>query len=168
MPDPAYRDTARSRMTVKVPNREAAQRQFWRHVANRTCLAVLADARYPASTPRPGTDSTRPPLEAPRAPVGSDVFRVRAEPIGIQLAGQLTQTQPLELAVLVWPRTPGTRLTLATLRDWPTPETTEPLFRYRAHHQTFERRTGLSGDIVYLFETLLAPHAAELLGAMGS
>lgn len=40
-------------LRVVVPTEQAAQRQFWRHVANRLCLAILADAREPLLTAHP-------------------------------------------------------------------------------------------------------------------
>lgn len=158
------------RIIVKVPSREAAQRQYWRHVANRACLALLADQRHPILTARQGsTKSTRPPLEPPRPGVGSDVFRVRAEPIQIELPGETLQTDWLELDMLVKPEllSQGNRLTLEVLREWPAPKSSEVLFRYWETRHQLVRRDGLSGDVVYLFEILLYPFAADLLEAMG-
>ncbi|MDP9763857.1 hypothetical protein [Deinococcus enclensis] len=150
-------------IVVTAPNAEAAQRQYWRHVANRACLAILADQRHPVLTARQGrTDPTRGPNHPPRPIIGGDVFQVRAEPIQIND----TVTDWLSFDLLVQPTRPGNILTLAVLRDWPAPTTTEPLFKYRNHLNTFERRTGLSGDMVYLFEMLLWPHAQEMLDAM--
>lgn len=155
------------RLTVQATDHAAAQRQLWRHVVNRAALAILADARLPdALPPLTVPASTRPPEDAPRIPLGGDRYRVRAEPIGITLGGTLRRTLPLDLIVWVAPTSPGNRLTLATLRDWPAPQTTEPLFRYDSHRGQLRPRPGLSGDMVALFEVLLAPHARELLAAL--
>ncbi|MBI0447196.1 hypothetical protein [Deinococcus sp. DB0503] len=159
-------------LRVVVPTEQAAQRQFWRHVANRLCLAILADAREPLLTARTGsTDPTRAPNAEPRTPVGSDVFRVQVESIELQVGSSriVRVTEPLDFPFLVHPSLlPGVaqRLALATLRGWPAPTTTEPLFPYMRDRQQFRVRPGLSGDMVALFETLLAPHAALLLDAM--
>ena len=155
-------------IVVAAPNSEAAQRQYWRHVANRAALAILADQRHPVLTAQHGsTNPTRGPEHPPRPTIGSDVFRVRAEPIQIELPGQTLQTDWLTLDMLVRPTRPGNVLTLATFRDWPTPQSPDVLFKYRSHLKTLERRTGLSGDIVYLFQMLLWPHARDMLDAMG-
>lgn len=149
-------------IVVTAPTAEAAQRQYWRHVANRACLAILADQRHPVLTARQGTTTpTRGSEHPPRSQIGSDVFHVRVEPILINE----TVTDWLQLDLLVKPTRPGNVLTLAVLRDWPSPATTEPLFKYRSHLKTFERRTGLSGDMVYLFQMLLWPHAQTMLDA---
>lgn len=153
------------RIHVTASTREAAQRQYWRHVANRACLAILADQRHPVLTARQGsTDSTRPPQEAPHPGPGTDLYRVRVEPIQIND----TETDWLQFDLLAEPTRPGNVLTLATLRDWPAPQSTEVLFRYWSARQQLVRRDGLSGDIVYLFEILLWPHAEEMLWAMGN
>lgn len=152
-------------IVVTASSPEAAQRQYWRHVANRACLAILADHRHPALTARPGRPgATRGPNQPPRPVPGSNVFYVRAEPIQINDA----VTRHLSLNLLVQPTQPGNILTLAALRDWPAATTTEPVFKYRSHLQTFERRTGITGDVIYLFELLLWPHAQDLLNAMTS
>ncbi len=159
-------------LRLAVPASQAAQRQYWRHVANRLALAILADAREPILTARTGsTNPTRAPSAPPRAPVGSDVYLLRAEPVELHLTATraVIITEPLMLRVFVHPGVlPGVaqRLALATLREWPTPTTTEPLFPYMRDRQQFRVRPGLSGDMVALFETLLAPHAADLLAAM--
>ncbi|WP_339098289.1 hypothetical protein WDJ50_18600 (plasmid) [Deinococcus sp. VB142] len=147
----------------------AAQREYWRHVANRACLAILADHRLPAVPARPSAPSTTPPTNPPRPPVGGDVFLVQAEAIQLTISGSLTQTQPLALEMVVNPEhlSLAARLSLQTLREWPTPQTIDPLFKYRRSTFGFERRAGLSGDMIMLFEELLRPHAAEMLWAMG-
>lgn len=159
------------RIIVTASSREAAQRQYWRHVANRACLAILADQRHPVLTARQGsTDSTRPPQEPPRPGIGTDLFRVRAEPIQIEIPGTETiQTDWLDIDLLVQPDllSEGNRLTLMCLRDWPAPQSAEVLFRYDSTNRTLARRSGLSGDVVYLFEMLLYPWAAVMLDVMG-
>lgn len=161
-----------SPLRVAVPTSPAAQRQFWRHVANRLCLAILADARQPVLTAHTGSaSSTRGPDAPPRPQIGSDVFEVRAESIELQIGtGRVIHvTDPLAFQVLVTPGVlPGLaqRLALETLRDWPTPTTTEPLFPYMRDRQQFRVRPGLSGGMVTLFEVLLEPHARRLLSAM--
>lgn len=154
---------------IAVPDRDSAQRQFWRHVANRACLSILADNRCPFWTPpQHSADPTRPPQHAPRTPPGGDLFEVRVDTIQLTLgASPPILTTPLTLLMLVALTGEGNRLTLAALRDWPAPKTAEPLFRYWDTRRQLVRRDGLSGDVVYLFEMLLAPHAAELLNAMG-
>lgn len=148
---------------------QAAQREYWRHVANRACLAILADSRLPAVPPRPVAPSSTPPSGPPRPVVGGDVFLVQAEAIQLTISGKLTQTQPLTLEMRVDPAqlSVPARLSLQTLREWPTPQTVDALFKYRRGTFGFERRRGLSGDMITLFEELLRPHAAELLGALG-
>lgn len=153
---------------VTASTREIAQRQYWRHVANRACLSILADTRLPLLTARQGTtDSTRGPEHPPRPGVGGDVFRVRAEPIEIQMPGETLQTDWLELDMLVRPTRPGNVLTLACVRDWLTPQSGDVLFRYDRQRRQLRPRPGLSGDVVYLFEILLYPHAGHLLAVMG-
>lgn len=155
------------RLRVRVPDREAAQRQLWRHAANRLCLSILADVRLPADLPRLTVPaSTTAPTEPPRTPLGGDVFRVRAEPLEIVLGGRTLTTAPLVLPVRVAPTGQGARLTLATLRDWPAQLTPEPLFRFDSHRGLLRPKPGLSGDMVALFEGLLAPHARDLLDAL--
>ena len=150
-------------IVVTAPNAEAAQRQYWRHVANRACLAILADQRHPVLSARQGrTDPTRGPNHPPRPIIGGDVFQVRVEPIQIND----TLTDWLSFDLLVQPTRPGNILTLAVLRDWPTPQSGDVLFRYDSHRQQLRPKPGLSGDMVYLFEMLLWPHAEEMLDAM--
>lgn len=156
------------RIIVTASNREAAQRQYWRHVANRACLAILADVREPVLTARQGsTHPTRGPEAPPRPSIGTDTFKVRAEPIQIEMQGQTIQTDWLEIDLLVRPSNPANILTLAVLRDWATPQSGDVLFRYDSHRQQLRPKSGLSGDVVYLFEMLLWPHADELLEALG-
>lgn len=146
----------------------AAQRQYWRHVANRACLALLADTReLPLRVPS-AADSTEPPDEAPRVQVGTDVFLVRVEPVMYSIASaRPITTAPLRLRLHVLPDALMDRLQLQTLRAWPPQSSTEPLFRYHRAQQRLVTRDGLSGDMVALFERLLAPHAGEMLRAFG-
>ncbi|WP_293913721.1 hypothetical protein [Deinococcus sp.] len=146
----------------------AAQRQYWRHVANRLALSVLADSReLPLRAPG-AADSTQPPHEAPRVQVGTDVFLVRVEPVMYSVASaRPITTAPLRLRLHVLPDALMDRLQLQALRAWPPQTTTEPLFRYHCARQRLVTRDGLSGDMVALFERLLAPHAGEMLRAFG-
>ena len=38
------------RIQLQVATQRTAREQYWRHVANRTCLAILADHRTPLSS----------------------------------------------------------------------------------------------------------------------
>ncbi|WP_394649451.1 hypothetical protein [uncultured Deinococcus sp.] len=156
-------------LIVVVPDHAAALRQLWRHVANRACLAILADARLPTGSPSltvPHT--TTPPDGPPRVLPGGDVFRVRVDPLGIAVAGRIITTPRLDIDLPVRPEGEGAQVTLRTLRGWPAPKTPDPLFRYWAVRRQLVRRDGLSGDVVALFETLLAPYARTLLDALDS
>lgn len=152
---------------LKVAIRRAAQEQYGRHVANRLCLAILADNRTPFGQDQLTlTRSTRGRDQAGSKKAGGNIFYVKIEPVGLLYGERRILTSPLSLKVLVNPEAEGSRVTLATLRTWPTPKTPEVLYRYRRDLQSLERKPGLSGDLVHLFEGLLKPHQAELLRAM--
>lgn len=152
---------------LRAPTRRTAIELYWKHVANRLCLAILADHRTPLGEAKlTFVHSTRGRDQAGSKPVGSDVFFVKAEPVQILYGERTLITAPLRLKVLVRPEGEASIRTLATLRTWSTPRTTDVLYRYRRDLQAFERKAGLSGDIVYLFEELLRPHASEMLTAL--
>lgn len=75
-------------------------------------------------------------------------------------------TAPLRLKVLRTPSGEASVQTLATLRTWSTPPSPQMLFRYRPELMRLVRQDGLSGDVVFLFEQLLKPHAAQLWPAI--
>ena len=152
---------------LKVAIRRAAQEQYGRHVANRLALAILADNRTPLGEGQlTFTHSTRGRDQAPSKKAGGDIFYTKVEPVQLLYGERTIVTSPLSLKVLVKPEAEGSRVTLATLRTWPTPKTPEVLYRYRRDLLSLERKPGLSGDLVYLFEELLKPHRVELLRAM--
>ncbi|WP_288404931.1 hypothetical protein, partial [uncultured Deinococcus sp.] len=112
--------------------------------------------------------TTTPPDGPPRVLPGGDVFRVRVDPLGIAVAGRVITTPRFDFDLPVRPEGEGAQVTLRTLRGWPAPTTAEPLFRYRSNLRQLARRDGLSGDMVALFEALLAPYAQTLLDALKS
>ena len=152
---------------LKVAIRRAAQDQYGRHVANRLALAILADNRTPLGEGQlTFTHSTRGRDQAPSKKAGGDIFYTKVEPVQLLYGERTILTSPLSLKVRVKPESEGGRITLATLRTWPAPKTPEVLYRYRRDLQSLERKPGLSGDLVHLFEELLKPHRVELLRAM--
>jgi hypothetical protein len=152
---------------LKVAIRRAAQEQYGRHVANRLCLAILADRRTPIGEAQlTSTHSTRGRDQTVGRKAGDDFFYTRVEPVQLLYGERIILTSPLSLKVWVKPEAEGSRLTLAMLRTWPTPKTPEVLYRYRRDLQSLERKPGLSGDLVHLFAELLKPHQAEMLRAM--
>ena len=152
---------------LKVAIRRAAQEQYGRHVANQLALAILADNCTPLGAGQlTFTHSTRGRDQAPSKKAGGDIFYTKVEPVQLLYGERAILTSPLSLKVRVKPEAEGSRLTLATLRTWPTPKTPEVLYRYRRDLLSLERKPGLSGDLVHLFEELLRPHRVELLRAM--
>jgi len=155
------------KIQLVVATQRTAQEQYWRHVANRTCLAILADDRMPLGIERlTVVHSTRARNQAGSKRAGSDVFFVEAEPVQILYQERTIMTAPLRLKVLVAPGGEASVRTLATLRTWPTPRTPQVLFRYAQDQRQLIRKNGLSGDVVFLFEQLLEPHKKQLWGAM--
>lgn len=154
-------------ISLRAHIRRTAIELYWKHVANRTCLSILADNRTPLGKAKlTFVHSTRGRDQAGSKKAGSDVFFVKAEPVQILYGERTVITAPLHLEVRVLPKGEASIQTLATLRTWPTPRSTDVLYRYRRDLQAFERKAGLSGDMVYLFEELLRPHRAELLAAL--
>ena len=154
-------------IVLRAPIRRTAIELYRKHVMNRMGLAILADSRTPLGEAKlTFMPSTRGRDQAGSKPVGSDVFVVKVEPVQLLYGERTIITAPLHLKVLVMPEGEASRVTLATLRTWPTPRTTEVLYRYRRDLQTFERKAGLSGDMVHLFEELLRPHQAKLMSAL--
>lgn len=152
---------------LKVAIRRAAQEQYGRHVADRLCLAILADNCMPLGEGQlTFAHSTRGRDQAPSKKAGGDIFYTKVEPVQLLYGERTIVTSPLSLKVRVKPESEGGRITLATLRTWPTPKTPEVLYRYWRDLQSLERKPGLSGDLVHLFEELLKPHRVELLRAM--
>lgn len=153
-------------MIIEVATHEAAQRQFWRHVANRACLAILADARVPLI--RVGAAQGTKPPQTVKNVVGAEVYVVKAESIEIKIDNLTNKTQPIEIEVAINTNilSRGSIMTLDTIKMWSTPKTPEILFKYWSTRKQLVRREGLSGDVIYLFEELLRPHAKEILNAL--
>lgn len=144
---------------LKVAIRRAAQEQYGRHVVNRLCLAILADHRTPIGEGQlTSTHSTRGRDQTVGKKAGDDFFYTKVEPVQLLYGERIILTSPLSLKVWVKPEAEGSRVTLATLRTWPTPKTLEVLYQYRRDLQSLERKPGLSGDLVHLVAELLKPH----------
>ena len=155
------------KIQLQVATQRTAQEQYWRHVANRTCLAILADHRTPLGTaPLTMIPSTRGRDQAGSKQAGSKVFDVHVEPVQFLYQERTIITAPLRLKVLVAPSGEASMRTLATLRTWPPPQSPQVLFRYGRERRQLIRKDGLSGDVVFLFEQLLKPHTAQLWAAM--
>ena len=155
------------KIQLQVATQRTAQEQYWRHVANRTCLAILADHRTPLGMARlTKIPSTRGRDQAGSKRAGSEVFDVHVEPVQFSCGERMIITAPLRLEVLVAPSGEANVRTLASLRMWPTPQSAQVLFRYGRERRQLIRKDGLSGDVVFLFEQLLKPHTAQLWAAM--
>ena len=162
-----YDPPTQPKIQLQVATQRTAQEQYWRHVANRTCLAILADHRTPLGTaPLTMISSTRGRDQAGSKRAGSEVFDVHVEPVQLLYQERTIITAPLRLKVLVAPSGEASVRTLATLRTWPTPPSPQVLFRYGQERRQLIRKDGLSGDVVFLFEELLKPHTAQLWAAM--
>lgn len=159
-------------MLICVPSRDAALLQFRRHITNRLALAILADQRLEFVTaPRISSDATRPPQDAPTFGPRPDVYDVRVDPLAFQLPGGVYfETDALRLVVNAHPGllpNASTRLTLERFQgrwnhDGFQTTSTEPIYSYQAERGQLRRRPGLSGDVAYLFQLLLAPHFEEI------